>query len=313
MIPFEITILGTSSALPTISRYPTAHVLNVRERFFLIDCGEGTQMQLRKYGIKFTRINHILISHLHGDHYFGLIGLLSTFSLIGRQADLHIYSHSELPELLRPQLDQLMQESSFRIVWHPLNFKKEQIVIDTGYLRVLSFPLKHRIPCCGFLFQEKHEELNIRKEQIAAWQIPLRDIHLIKKGADFTSSEGKVVPNGDLTFPKFKARSYAFCTDTAFIPELQKILQNVDVLYHEATYDKKLEKQAENTFHTTSVQAAELAKLSRAGQLIIGHFSARYKSIDFLVEEAQTVFENTLPACEGMNIAIPQERIQNID
>lgn len=308
MIPFEITILGTSSALPTTARYPTAHVLNVRERFFLIDCGEGTQMQLRKYGIKFTRINHIFISHLHGDHYFGLIGLLSTYALIGRQADLHIYAHSELPVLIQPQLEQLMQECSFKIIWHPLNFKKAQVIFDAPFLEVQSFPLKHRIPCCGFLFREKHEELNIRKDEIAHWQIPVREIHRIKRGADFVCQNGELVPNAALTFPKFKARSYAFCTDTAFLPDRAEILKGVDVLYHEATYDKSLAKQAENTFHSTSEQAAQMARLSGAGQLLIGHFSARYKSIDFLVEEARAIFENTLPASEGMTIALSQER-----
>jgi len=304
MIPFEITILGTSSALPTLTRYPTAHVLNVRERFFLIDCGEGTQIQLRKYGIKYTRINHIFISHLHGDHYFGLIGLLSTFALIGRKADLHIYAHSELPELIKPQLDLLNQDCSFKIIWHPLNFKKEQPVIDTDVLKVTSFPLVHRIPCCGFLFSEKIEELNIRKEKIEEYAIPVREIHHIKKGADFITSNGQCIANHELTFPKYKPRSYAFCTDTAFLPQLKDILNGVDLLYHEATYDKKLEKQAKETYHCTAEQAATIARLSNAQQLIIGHFSARYKDTDFMVREARTIFENTSAAEEGMTIQI---------
>lgn len=306
MIPFELTILGTSSALPTLTRYPTAHVLNVRERFFLIDCGEGTQIQLRKCSIKFSRINHIFISHLHGDHYFGLIGLLSTFALLGRQSDLHIYSHSELPELLKPQLEFLKEESTFNIVWHPLNFKRQQIIVDNEYVRVTSFPVKHRIPCCGFRFDEMPKESNIRKEKIEEYSIPVRAIHRIKKGDNFVTKAGQVIPNAELTFPKHKLRSYAFCTDTAYLPELSEILQNVDLLYHEATYDQTLEKQAEHTFHSTSLQAAMLAKASNAQQLIIGHFSARYKNTDFLVDEAKTVFENTIAAVEGMTISLNQ-------
>lgn len=304
MIPFEITILGTSSALPTSLRYPTAHVLNVRERFFLIDCGEGTQIQLRKYGVKFSRINHIFISHLHGDHYFGLIGLLSSYALLGRTNDLHIYAHSELPEILKPQLDFILEENSFRIIWHPLNFKRPQAIIDNDIVSVTSIPVKHRIPCCAFKFEEKPSELNIRKEKIEEYNIPVRSIHLIKKGDDYTTDNGKTIPNKELTFPEKKPRSYAFCTDTSFLPELSDILQNVDLLYHEATYDKTLEKQAIKTFHSTSEQAAKLAKLSQAKQLLIGHFSARYKDTNFMVDEAKEIFENTIAAKEGMTISI---------
>lgn len=311
MIPFELTILGTSSALPTSLRYPTAHVLNVRERFFLIDCGEGTQIQLRRYGVKHTRINHIFISHLHGDHYFGLIGLLSTYALLGRTNDLHIYSHSELPEILKPQLDFIHKECSYSIIWHPLNFKRAQIILENEILKITSFPVKHRIPCCGFLFEEQTTELNIRKNKIEKYSIPLKWIHRIKKGENFEMEDGKVIPNKELTFSKHNQRSYAFCTDTKYLPELSSQLQNVDLLYHEATYDKTLEKQAKQTFHSTSIQAAQLAKDSNVKQLVIGHFSARYKQTDFLVEEAKTIFDNTIAAKEGMIIKIPQIREKN--
>ncbi|MFA9388529.1 MAG: ribonuclease Z [Prolixibacteraceae bacterium] len=304
MIPFELTILGTSSALPTVSRYPTAHVLNVRERFFLIDCGEGTQIQLRRYGIKFAKINHIFISHLHGDHYFGLIGLLSTFALLGRKNDLHIYSHSVLPDLLKLQLDFLQEDTTYNLIWHPLNFKRPQVILDDEVIKVTSFPVKHRIPCCGFRFDEKPTELNIRKEKIEEYTIPLRAIHLIKNGADYITDEGTVIPNSTLTLAKHHPRSYAFCTDTAYLPQLNTILKKVNVLYHEATYDKTMEKQAIQTYHSTSIQAASLAKDSGAGQLIIGHFSARYKNIDLLVDEAKTIFENTIAAQEGLVISI---------
>jgi len=308
MIPFELTILGTSSALPTLKRYPTAQVLNVRERFFLIDCGEGTQIQMRKYSVRYSRINHIFISHLHGDHYFGLIGLLSTFALLGRKNELHIYAHSILPDILKLQLEILNEDLSFKIIWHPLNFKKPQVILENEVVKVTSFPLRHRIPCCGFLFEEIPLELNIRKEKIEEYQIPLREIYKIKQGSDFTTSEGETVPNHELTLPELKPRSYAFCTDTSFLPENAMILKDVDLLYHEATYDRTMEKRANETFHSTAQQAAQLAKLSNAEQLLLGHFSARYKDNTILLEEACEIFSNTLLSDEGMVVKVFPKR-----
>ncbi len=304
MIPFNLTILGTSSALPTSKRYPTAQVLNIRERFFLIDCGEGTQIQLRKYSIKFTRINHIFISHLHGDHYFGLIGLLSTYALIGRSNDLHIYSHSELPDLLKPQLDYLNTEVLYKIIWHPLNFKRAQTVFEDEAITVSSFPVKHRVPCCGFKFSEKEHPRNIIKEKIQEFKIPLREIPSIKSGSDFITEEGGVIINRDITTPGKKARSYAFCTDTIYLPKLSEFFRGVDLLYHEATYDKTLIKRAGETYHSTAEQAATIAKNSDVGKLIIGHFSARYKDCNLLLEEAREIFVNSIVAEEGLVVEI---------
>lgn len=304
MITFDLTILGTSSALPTSKRYPTAQVLNIRERFFLLDCGEGTQIQIRKYGVKLAGINHIFISHLHGDHYFGLIGLLSTFALLGRKNELHIYSHSELPEILKTQIEYLNGEISYRIVWHPLNFKKSQVILEDETVKVISFPLQHRVPCCGFLFTEKEQPKNIIKEQIKFYKIPIKELQYIKNGADFVTEDGRIIPNSELTHPTKKPRSYAFCTDTIYLPQLSEILQGVSLLYHEATYDRTLEKRASETFHSTSIQAAMLAKDCNAGQLIIGHFSARYKSVSALLDEAKGVFENTITAEEGLKIPV---------
>lgn len=309
MIPFELTILGSGSALPTSVRYHTAHVLNVRERFFLIDCGEGAQMQMRKYSVKFSRINHIFISHLHGDHYFGLIGLLTSYALLGRQSDLHIYSHSMLPEILKPQLEFFGDDLQFKIVWHPLNFKKPQVVYNDEVLKVTSFPLKHRVPCCGFLFNEYPNELNIRKEKIEKYAIPVRDLFKIKQGEDFIAPDNAIIPNSELTLPAVKPRSYAFCTDTAFLPKISELLKGVDLLYHEATFDKTIEKRAKETFHSTAEQAAKMAVLCNAGQLIIGHYSARYKDISVLLDEARAVFGNTITAEEGLTIPIPQQRV----
>lgn len=308
MTPFELTILGTSSALPTSLRYQTAHVLNVRERFFLIDCGEGAQIQMRKYGVKFSRINHIFISHLHGDHYFGLIGLITSYLLLGRTNDLHVYSHSMLPEILKSQLDFMGGEFPYKIIWHPLNFKKEQEIYNDGVVKITSFPLVHRMPCCGFLFNELPVELNIRKEQIEKYNIPLKEIHLIKKGADYISDNDQVIPNSKLTLPAMKARSYAFCTDTAYLPHICRLLKGVSLLYHEATFDSANAKRATETFHSTAEQAALIAKKCNAGKLVIGHFSTRYKDISILLNEASQVFENTVAAQEGMIISLPQVR-----
>jgi ribonuclease Z len=309
MISFDLTILGTSSALPTLKRYPTAQVLNVRERFFLIDCGEGTQIQMKKYGVKSSRINHIFISHLHGDHYFGLIGFLSSLALLGRKNDLHIYAHSLLPDLLKPQLEVLNEDFSFKIIWHPLNFKTQQIIFEDDAVKVTSFPLKHRIPCCGFLFTEAPLELKIRKEKIDEHQIPVRELFRIKAGYDYIKDDGSIINNAELTFPASKQRKYAFCTDTVYLPELATLLKDVDLLYHEATYDKSLEKRATETFHSTAEQAAEQAKNSNAGQLLLGHFSARYKDQKILLDEAKAVFPNSYLAEEGDVIKIPQTPI----
>jgi len=194
-MPFEITILGSSSAIPTSEKYPTAQVLNVHERFFLIDCGEGTQMQLRKYRFKLARINHIFISHLHGDHYFGLVGLISTLSLLGHKNDLHIYAHSELQNLIKGQLEFLRAEMDFSVIFHPLNFKKPQKILDDEKLEVTTFPVKHSIPTCGFLFREKEKLPNMRKEKIEAFSIPIAEIQKIKNGAGFTTQDGTYIPH----------------------------------------------------------------------------------------------------------------------
>lgn len=311
MIPFELTILGTGSALPTSKRYHTAHVLNVRERFFLIDCGEGAQIQMRKYGVKFARINHIFISHLHGDHYFGLIGLLTTYTLLGRTSDLHIYAHSELPNILESQLKYMGDDIQYKIIWHPLNFKQAQTVLENDVIKITSFPVKHRMACCGFKFEEQPLDLNIRKEKIDKYNIPVKSIYRIKKGEDFIQPNGTIIPNKKITLPQFKQRTYAFCTDTAYLPDLYKQIQNVDLLYHEATFDKSMENKAESTYHSTARQAGLVARDSNAKKLLIGHFSSRYKKVDFMVNEAREEFKNTEAANEGMIIKIPQERVTN--
>jgi len=299
-MPFQLTILGTSSALPTSNRYPTAQVLHVLGRFFLIDCGEGTQTQMRKYQINFYKINHIFISHLHGDHIFGLIGLISTMMLLGRTKDLHLYAHSEIQKYLTAQIDFLYFEGiSFKIVHHPLNFKKEQKIFDDSKVSVFSFPLSHRIPTCGFRFEEKPPLPNLIAAKIEEYQIPIRDRQRIKEGGDFTTSDGKLIPHAELTKIKHKPRSYAFCSDTRYSESYIESVRKVDLLYHEATFASDNSELAQTTYHSTGEDAAQIALKAEVGKLIIGHFSARYKDHTVILKEAQAIFQNTEAITEG--------------
>jgi len=298
-MPFTLTILGSSSAIPTSERYPTAQVLEVPGRYFLIDCGEGTQIQIRRHKIKFSKIQHIFISHLHGDHYYGLIGFISTLNLLGIKNDIHIYAPSELRELIQPQLQFLKGEMGFRVIFHPLNFKRSQKLYADKKVEVFSFPVKHTISACGFLFKEIQKQANIKKECVAQYNIPIAQIKEIKAGADFVTTEGKTIPNAQLTIPPPKPHSYAFSTDTIFHPANAKIFQNVNLLYHEATFLDDMKDWARKTGHSTAAEAAKMAQLANAKKLLIGHFSSRYKDISPLVEEARAIFENTEAAEDG--------------
>lgn len=298
-MPFELTILGSSSALPTSERYPTAQVLNVLGRFFLIDCGEGTQIQIRRQKLSFSKIKHIFISHLHGDHYYGLIGLISTMNLLGIKGDLHIYSPSELKNLIQPQLDFIKGEMTVNLVFHPLNFKKTQLIFSDKRVEVFSFPVKHSIPTCGFLFREIEKSRNIRKEAIQEYKIPIARMREIKDGADFVTQSGEIVPNDSLTFALPKPRSYAFCTDTMFHPPIADFIREVDLLYHEATFTEELADFARKTCHSTAKDAAKIAEMCNAKKLLIGHFSARFNNAKIFENEARTVFANTEAVKEG--------------
>ena len=299
-MPFELTILGSNSALPTKERYPTAQVLNVLGRFFLIDCGEGTQMQLRRNRIGFSKINHILISHTHGDHIFGLIGLISTMVLLGRKKELHIYSHSELQKYIQFQLDFLyQQEVPFRLVFHPLNFKSPQVIYQDKKVSITSFPLNHRIATCGFFFQEIPKLPKLRKEKLEEYKIPIKDRQRIKEGNDFVLPNGEVILNSELTIPAQDPRSYAFCSDTAYYEEITKVIKGTDLLYHEATFAEEHKELAAETFHSTGKQAALIALKSEVKRLLIGHFSARYKSKSKILEEAREIFTETYIVEDG--------------
>lgn len=306
---FSVTVLGSSSAMPTSTRFPSAHVLNAHERFFLIDCGEGTQMQLRRMHIKLSKINHIFISHLHGDHTLGLVGLISTFNLIGRKSDLHIYAHKELEKNLLYNINFFIDELNFKIVFHCLAPNRHQVIYDDKRITVESLPLKHRVASTGFLFKEKMALPNIRKELIGKYSLSLAEICAIKNGSDLTTADGVIVPNSDLTYNSSEPRSYAYCSDTVYREKLIEIIKDVDLLYHEATFANEDEKLAKLTGHSTAAQAATIAQKSGAKKLIIGHFSSRYKCISTLVEEAKAIFKNTIGVEDGMVLEIPEKRL----
>ena len=279
--------------------WPTSQLVNIRERYYLVDCGEGTQIQLRRYRVKFQRIDRIFISHLHGDHIFGLVGLMSSMHLLGRETDLHLYGPPELEELLKLQLRVSSTFLRYKFVFHPLNFGSPEVIFEDDTLSITTIPLHHGMPCNGFLFREKPKPRNLIKEQLKRYEIPVVAMPGIKAGADFETEDGKIIPNDALASPPKKSYSYAFCSDTAFKPALAEQLKGVDLLYHEATFTKEMAGRAEVTFHSTAEQAATLAQEAEVGQLVIGHFSARYKDDGGHLTEAQAVFSNTVLATEG--------------
>ena len=293
---FDLTILGSSSATPTRDRYPTAQLLNIQEHYFLVDCGEGTQMRFKSLGIKFYKLNHIFISHLHGDHYFGLIGLISTMHLFGRTEPLNLYGPPELKEIIDIQLKASCTELNYQINFFPL---KENFLIkicETKNVDVFAFPLKHRIPTWGFKFVEKQKLKNIKEGMIDAYKLSIAQIKLAKEGANVVLENGTVLLNSYLTTSNFNPMSYAFCSDTIFDESIVPYLENISVLYHEATFLSDLETVAAEKFHSTAKQAASIAKYANVKMLIIGHFSARYDDLSPLLNESKLVFENTLIA-----------------
>jgi ribonuclease Z len=309
----KLTILGSSSALPTSERYPSAHVLNAHERLFLIDCGEGTQMQLRKNRLRFSKINNIFISHLHGDHVFGLYGLLSTFSLMGRKTPLRLHAPENYHRILLSHLLDFDIHLNFEIDFIPLYGNNPLVIFDDKHITVTAFPLRHRVPSFGFLFREKITDRNIIKDCITRFNIPTVRIPAIKAGADFIASDGTIIKNEDITIPPPEPFSYAYCSDTKYFSRLSSFVKGVTLLYHEATFDGSLADLAGMTGHSTTLDAARTALSAGAGALIIGHFSARYKNIAPLVEEAKTIFANTYPALDDMtydvgNIINPFEK-----
>ncbi len=300
---FTLTILGSSSALPTSERFTSAHILNVYEHLFLIDCGEGTQIRLRQNKIPFSKIDHIFISHLHGDHFFGIFGLLSSFNILGRKNTIHIYSFPGIKEIINTSLKCAGQEFSFPVIYHDLDNGGSNVIYSDKRLEVTSFPLNHRVPTCGFVFREKNKEKRITKSAINEYRIPISKINGIKKGNDFITDEGKIIKNELLTTNPEPPVSYAYCSDTLFNPEIIPFINKVSLLYHEATFLDDFSERAIKTYHTTARQAAEIAKIAEAGKLLIGHFSVRYKNFEGFLEESRNVFENTDLAFDGLQIS----------
>ncbi len=296
---FEISILGSSSATPTYQRHPTAQVVRIHERLFLVDCGEGTLIQMNRFKIRFHKINQIFISHLHGDHYLGLLGLISTMHLQGRTTDLHIYGQAELKEIIDIQLRYSETELRYKLHFHPVKATAKSLVYEDEDLSVMAIPLKHRIPCTGFLFREKPARRKLIRTMLAEHSIPVSEYSRLKDGEDYISPSGEIIPNNVLTSDPRLPRSYAFCSDTIYDEQLIREIRDVDLLYHEATFmNDKLERAAE-TYHSTAEQAALIARKAGVKRLIIGHFSARYKNLYPLLEEAKAVYPDTTLALEG--------------
>ncbi len=294
---FALTILGNNSAIPAFDRNPTAQLLQTMEESFLIDCGEGTQMQLSKYKIKRSRINHIFISHLHGDHYFGLIGLLTSMSLLNRTQDLHLHAPPELKQVIDLQLELAATHLSYPLHFHPLT--KEGVIVQGSKIIIECFRVQHRIDCWGFLFREKRNLRKVNAERARIYEIPASFYEKLQQGFDYANKKGSIVPNEEVTVPGPRSRSYAYCADTIFDETLASKVKEVDLLYHEATYLKDLHERAAARYHSTTIQAAEIAKKAEVKKLLIGHFSSKYEKLDDFLIEAIAVFPNTELALQG--------------
>ena len=299
MTKFSILILGSASAAPTLARNPSAQLININEQYYLVDCGEGTQNRLRQHKIKFQRLNHIFISHLHGDHYLGLLGLLQTMSLLGRTLPLNLYGPKQLKELVDMNLAYSHSTLKYPLIFHETQTNQSEVLFENEHLTISTIILNHRVPCTGFLFKEKPKPRKINPKAIKRYEIPKYAMDNLKRGLDFSfPDKNEVIKNELLTLSPDESYSYAYCSDTKFNERIVPQLKDVDVLYHEATFLHRDEKRAEATYHSTAKQAATIAKQANAKLLIIGHFSNRYKDLNVLLDEAKTIFANTQLAQE---------------
>jgi ribonuclease Z len=295
----KLTILGCYAATPRTLTNPTSQVLEIKNRLFLIDCGEGTQVQLRKNKLKFSKINHVFISHLHGDHFFGLVGLISTFALLGRTTDLHIYGPKGVKEIIDLQLRLSSSWTNYQLFFHELESKQSEIIFEDEKVIVKTIPLKHRVYTNGFLFQEKIGERKLDLNAVQDFEIETCYYQNIKNGKDITLDDGRIIDNCKLTFDPDPALSYAFCSDTKYNEDIIPIIENVSVLYHESTFLDSEENLASKTMHSTAKEAARIALKANVQQLILGHYSTRYDNIGLFKEEAETVFKDVLLADDG--------------
>jgi len=304
MEPFNVHILGCGSALPTLRHNASSQVVEVRGKLFMVDCAEGTQMQLRRSRIRFTKLSAVFITHLHGDHCFGLIGMISTFGLLGRTGTLSVYAPEALEPMLREQIRLFCRGLEFEVVFHAVDTTRQAVVYEDRSLTVETIPLEHRMPCCGYLFREKETLPHIRRDMMDFYQIPTSQYNMIKNGADWTTPEGEVVPNSRLVEAADAPRSYAYCSDTRYIPTLHERLRHVTVLYHESTYGDDHLAMAEKYCHSTARQAAMVARDAGVGKLVLGHYSSRYEDETVLLDEARTVFANTVLSDEQQVIEV---------
>ena len=304
MEPFKVHILGCGSALPTLQHNASSQIVELREKLFMIDCGEGTQIQLRRSRIHFSKIIAVFISHLHGDHCFGLPGMISTFGMTGRTAPLHIYAPAAFEPILEQTLSFFCQGLEFKVVFHAVDTTQNKVVYEDRSLTVETIPLQHRIDCCGYLFREKPILPHIRRDMIDFYNIPISQINNIKAGADWVTAEGEVIANSRLTTPAEPARSYAYCSDTCYIKTLHELVKGVSTLYHESTYSAEDAERARLYWHSTSQDAAKVARDASVGKLLLGHFSARYNNESQLLEEAKEIFPNSYLTCEGATFDI---------
>ncbi len=302
---FELTLLGTGAALPAAGRFPSAHLLALRGMRFLIDCGEGAQWQLSRFVKGQGKISRIFISHLHGDHCYGLPGLITSFQLQGRQSELHIYAPEGLETMVRTVMRASHARETYPIHFHVLEPGISRRVWEDDAIEVHSLPLRHRVPCCGFLFREKPHLRTLRPGVVEEWDIPYTEILRIKAGNDLVREDGTVIDNGALTLPPPASRSFAYCCDTAYQPGLASYLEGADLLYHDATFCDDLTARAAETGHSTARQAARLARDAGVGRLVLGHFSSRYPDSSCFVREAREVFPDTIAGEDGMKIEIP--------
>ena len=286
---FTLNVLGTASALPTTERYPSAQVLNVRGRLFMIDCGEGAQIQLRKAGISFLKIEHICLSHVHGDHIFGLFGLLSTMGMLGRTAPLYVYAPKSLAATLEFFRSNFGEGLLYEIRHVILEMSSPELVYENRNVELLAFPLNHRVETFGFIIREKMPQFNVHKDSIAKYGLSLSEIGTLKRGEDVIR-EDMVISNSEAAYLPFKPRSYAYCSDTAPFPELAQWVTGVNVLYHEATFPSQMAEMAQKTFHSTTLQAAQCALEAGVGRLLVGHYSSRFPSVEFYLDELRSVF-----------------------
>lgn len=305
---FELTTLGIASASPIVSRYPSAHVLNVHERLFLIDCGEGTQVLLKKYSISPYKINEIFISHVHGDHIFGLYGLLSSMSLKGRTLPITIFAPKQFASILSSFLKDFGNEINYEINHVIVSGQEPNVIYSNAKVEVFAFPLNHRIETYGYLFKEKEPSLNIDKEAIKAYNISHYEILRLKEGEDVIREDGETLISKLLTYKPYSPRSFAYCSDTAQFDKLSDWVKDVDLLYHEATFTQELSEMATNTLHSTALQAATLATKANVGKLVLGHFSSRYKDLSNFELEAKEIFKNAFLGFEGARFNIPLKK-----